>query len=150
MVVLLLVTGCVFAAFRLSLRSKLNARIEAIRAAGCPVTCAELDEWYSIDEGVENAALTIEEAFSYYADRHYTQFVPIVGPVELPARTEPLAEETKAFTALYIVDNKEALELLHTGAAIENCRYPGDLSAGYETPIHDLSSLRKGVRLLSV
>jgi len=148
--VLLLATVCAFAIFRLLLRSKLNARIEAIRAAGYPVTCAELDKWYTLPEGVENAAYAITDAFSYYVEPHYTQFVPIVGQAELPARTEPLGEEITGFTALFIIDNKEALELLHAGAAIANCRYPGDLSAGYETSIHDLSSLKKGARLLNV
>ena len=49
--VVALVAGCAFAIFRLSLRSKLNARIDAIRAAGYPVTWAELDKWYTIPEG---------------------------------------------------------------------------------------------------
>lgn len=147
---LLLVAGCAFAIFRLSLRSKLNARIETICAAGYPVTCAELDAWYTIPEDAENAAHTITDAFSYYVERHYAQLVPIVGQAELPGRTEPLTEEMKGYAGLYIIDNKKALELLHAGAAIEHCRYPIDLSAGHEALFHDLSSLKKGTRLLSV
>ncbi|MEA3226147.1 MAG: hypothetical protein U9Q07_09365, partial [Planctomycetota bacterium] len=148
--VLLLVAGCAFAIFRLSLRSKLNARIEAIRAAGYPVTLTELDEWYAIPDDAENAAYTIISALSFRVEPHYTQFVPMVGPMELPARTEPLAEDTRGFTALYIIDNKEALELLHAGAAIEHCRYPVDLSAGHEVLLNDLSSLKKCVQLLNL
>ena len=148
--VLLLATVCAFAIFRLTLRSKLNARIEAIRVAGYPVTCAELDKWYTLPEGAENAAYAITDAFSYYVEPHYTQFVPIVGQAELPPRAEPLTEEMKGFVGLCIIDNKEALELLHAGAAMENCRYPVDLSAGYEARLHDLSSLKKGARLLNV
>lgn len=148
--VLLLVVGCAFAIFRLTLRSKLNARIDAIRAAGYPATCAELDKWYTIPEDAENAADTIIDAFSYLVEPHYKQFVPIVGPLELPARTEPLAKEAKAYAALYVVDNREALELLHAGAAIENCRYPVDLSAGPEALLPALGSLKDSVRLLSV
>jgi hypothetical protein len=147
---LLLVVCCAFAVFRLSLRSKLNARIEAIRAAGYPVTCVELDQWYAIPDGAENAADTIMDALSFRAEPHYTQFVPMVGPVELPARTEPLAEDTRGFTALYIVDNRKALELLHAAAAIEHCRYPIDLSAGHEVVLSDLSSLKKCVQLLNL
>ena len=147
---LFLVAGCAFAIFRLLLRSKLNARIEAIRAAGYPVTCAELDAWYTIPDGAENAAYTIADAFSYYVERSHAQSVPIVGQAELPARTEPLTEEMKAAAGLYIIDNRKALELLHAGAAIEHCRYPIDLSAGHDALFHDLSSLKKGARLLSV
>jgi len=45
LIVLLLIAVCAFVVFRLSVRSKLRARIEAIRAAGYPVTLAELNEW---------------------------------------------------------------------------------------------------------
>ena len=148
-IVVVLVAGCAFAIFRLSLRSKLNARIDAIRAAGYPVTWAELDKWYTIPEGAENAADTIMDAFSYYVEPHDTKLLPI-GRARLPARTEPLAEETKAFVAQYLADNEEAIELLHAGAVIENCRYPVDLSAGHEALFPYLSHMKESVRLLNV
>ncbi|MHC4207503.1 MAG: hypothetical protein ACYSTT_22845, partial [Planctomycetota bacterium] len=47
LIVLLLAGIGAFVLFRLRLKSKLRARIEAIRAAGYPVTCAELDKWYT-------------------------------------------------------------------------------------------------------
>ncbi len=37
-----------FIIFRLSSKSKLESKLEAIRAAGYPVTDAELNAWYSI------------------------------------------------------------------------------------------------------
>jgi len=148
--VLLLVAGCAFAIYRLHLRSELNARIETIRAAGYPVTCAELDKWYSLPEGAENAAYTITDAFSYYVEPQDVTLVPIAGQVELPPSPEPLTEETRAAVAEYIADNKKALELLHAGAAIENCRYARDLTAGHETRMDDLSCLKRSVRLLCV
>jgi hypothetical protein len=109
-----------------------QARIDTIRAAGYPVTCAELDQWYKIPPNVENAAYTIIDAFSYYNqwDKEKSKSLPVVGRAELPARTEPLTEEMKALIAQYVADNNEALELLHIAAKIENCRYPIDLSAG--------------------
>jgi hypothetical protein len=148
--VLLLVAGCAFGVFRLRLRSKLDARIETIRAAGYPVTCEELDKWYSIPEGAENAALTITDAFSHYFRPQDITLVPIAGQAELPSRTEPLAAETRAAIAQYIADNKKALELLHAGAAIDNCRYPVDLSLGAEAMLPDLSSFKDSTKLLSV
>jgi hypothetical protein len=148
--VLLLVAGCAFAIFRLSLRSKLNARIEAIRAAGYPVTCAELDQWYEIPPDAENAAYTIEDAFSFYKewDKEKSRSLPVVGRAELPPRTEALPAEMKTLIAEYIADNNEALELLHAGAGIENCRYPIDLSAGFATLLPNLGEMRGGVLLL--
>jgi hypothetical protein len=150
--VLLLVAGCAFAIFRLSLRSKLNARIDAIRAASYPVTCAELDQWYKIPPNVENAAYTIEDAFSFYKtwDKEKSKSLPVVGRAELPARSEPLDEETKALITQYIADNNEALELLHAGAKIKNCRYPIDLSDGLTTQLHHVGEIRNFVRLLKL
>ena len=152
LIILLLICVGAFAYYRLSLKSKLQARIDAIRAAGYPVTCAELDEWYTIPENVENAAYTIMDAFSYYKewDKAKSKSLPVVGQAKLPARTEPLDEETKVLIAQYIADHNEALELLHAAAAIENYRYPIDFSAGNETLIPDLRNLKRGVELLSI
>jgi hypothetical protein len=150
--ILLLIGVGAFALFRLRLKSKLRARIDAIRAAGYPVTCAELDKWYVIPPNVENAAYTFMDAFSCYKnwDKEKTEPLPIVGRGELPARTESLDEETKALITQYVTDNNEAIELLHTGAAIEHSRYPIDLSAGFATLMPDLSEIRTGVFLLNL
>jgi hypothetical protein len=151
--VLLLIAGCAFAIYRLRLRSKLNARIEAIRADGYPVTCAELNKWYSIPDDVENAAYTIEEAFFFHKEwsKKESGALPLFGKAELPARSESLPAETKALIAEYIADNNEALELLHAGAAIENCRYPIDLSQGfYMLAPESLSLMRNAIRLLAL
>ena len=150
--VLFLVVGCAFAIFRLSLRSKLNGRIEAIRAAGYPVTCAELEKWYTIPENVENAADTIIDAFWCYREWYKTKSeqLPFIGRAKLPARTEPLPEDMEASIARYIADNNEALTLLHKAAAIDNCRYPVDLSSGFEVQLNHLSKLRKSIMLLSL
>jgi hypothetical protein len=135
--------------FRLGLRSELQTRIDAIRAAGYPVTCAELNEWYAIPGDAENAAYTIIDAFSYYHEPNETEYesLPIVGRAKLPARTEPLAEETKALVAQYIADNNETLELLHEAAAITHCRYPVDFSLGLGTRLGHLSDLKRSVKL---
>jgi len=140
LIILLLICVGAFAIFRLSLKSKLQARIDAIRAAGYPVTCAELDKWYMIPENTENAAYTIIDAFSYYNewDKEESKPLPIVGRAKLPARTEPMDEEMKVLISQYI------------GAKIENSRYPIDLSAGFETNLPNLSEIRKAVFLLKL
>ena len=149
----LLLTGIgLFAYHRLSLKSKLQARIDAIRADGYPVTCVELDKWYTIPENVDNAAYKIIDAFSHYNkwDREKAEPLPVVGRAELPARTEPMPEEMKALITQYVADNNEALELLHAGAAIEHCRYPIDLSAGIETLTPEMSEIRPGIFMLKL
>jgi hypothetical protein len=152
LIILLLICVGTFAYHRLSLKSKLQARIEAVSAAGYPVTCAELDQWYKIPDNVENAAYTIRDAFSYYKlwDKDKSKPLPVIGKAELPARTEPMDEEMKALIVQYIADNNKTLELLHAGAAVEHCRYPIDLSAGFETLMPDLSEIRKGFFLLKL
>ena len=152
LIMILLVCIGAFAFFRLNLKSKLQTRIDAVRAAGYPVTCAELDQWYKIPPNVENAAYTIIDAFSCYKkwDKEEAKPLPVVGRAELPARTEPMSEEMKTLIAQYIADNNEALERLHAGAAIQHCRYPVDLSAGFETLLPDLSEIRAGIFLLKL
>jgi len=152
LIILLLVGIGYFIFFRLSLKSKLRARFDAIAAAGYPVTFAELDKWYKIPENVENAAYTIIDAFGSFKkwDKDKSESLPVVGQAELPARREPMDEEMKALIAQYIADNNKALELLHAGAAIENCRYPIDLNAGFETTLPYLSEMRKASFLLKL
>ena len=152
LIILLLICIGIFAYYRLSLKSKLQARIDAIVADGYPVTCAELDKSYTIPENVENAAYTIIDAFSYYKkwDKDKSKSLPVIGQAELPTRTELLDEETKALITQYIADNNEALGLLHAGAAIEHSRYPIDLSAGFEALAPYLSEIRTGVFLLKL
>jgi len=152
LIILLVVGVGFFVYYRLSLKSKLRARIVAIAAAGYPVTCAELDKWYTMPENAENAAYTIIDAFSYYKpwDEEKSKSLPVVGQAELPARREPMGEEMKALIDQYIADNNEALDLLHAAAAIEHCRYPIDLNAGFETKLPYLSEMRKASFLLKL
>ena len=152
LIALLLAGVAAFAIFRLSTKFKLRARIDAIYAAGYPVTGAELDRWYNIPPDVENAAYTVEEGLSFYEewDKERSKSLPLIGRAELPPRTEPLAEGMKSLIAEYIADNNEALELLHAGAAIRDCRYPIDLSAGFAATTPNLSEIRKAVRLLGL
>jgi hypothetical protein len=144
LIILLLICVGAFVLFRPNLKSKLQARIDAIRAAGYPVTCAELDKWYTIPENTENAAYTIIDAFSYYKlwDKEESEPLPVVGQAKLPARTEPMDEEMKALIAQYVADNNEAIEMLHAGAAIEHSRYPIDFP--------DLHEIKMAAKLLKL
>ena len=152
LIVLLLAGIAVFAIFRIRVRFRLRDRIETIRAAGYPATCAELDRWYSIPPDVENAAYTMEEALLMLNswDKEKSKSLPAAGRAELPPRTEPIPPEMKALIAEYVADNNEALELLHEAAKIEHCRYPIDLSAGFAAQLPNLSEMRGCVSLLEL
>jgi len=145
---LLLIAAATFTLYRLNLKRKLRSRIEAIRAAGYPVTCEELDKWYSIPEGVENAAYFILDAVEYYVEPKDIKLLPLLGKAELPARNIPLTEETKSVIARYLNDNQKTLELLHEAATLEHSRYPIDLTLGNEIHLDHFSDLRRGYFLL--
>jgi hypothetical protein len=149
----LLVLGIAwFVFFRLRLKSQLQTRLEAIRAAGYPVTGAELNDWYAIPDNAENAAYVFMDAFSFYAeaDPEERKPLPIVGQEELPGRTEPLAEETKSLIAAYLADNRRAIELLHEAAVLEHCRYPVDFRKGLDTKIPHFTDVRRCAKLLEL
>jgi hypothetical protein len=90
------------------------------------------------------------DAFWCYRELGKTESLPLIGKAKLPDRTEPLPKDMKASIAQYIADNNEALALLHKAAAIEHCRYPVDLNAGFEVQLNHLSSLKTCMRLLSL
>jgi hypothetical protein len=150
LIIILCVILASYLLFRYKLKSRLQARLNEIRAAGYPVTCQELDEWYSIPELADNAASVIIDAFGYYRQwqGERCERLPIVGRAKLPPRTQPLTDETKNLIAQYLADNQKALELLHKGAKIEHSRYPVDFSRGFEAVMPYLSDIRQGVRLL--
>ena len=151
-ITLLLVITAGFLLFRFNLRSNLQSRLDAISAAGYPVTCVELDAWYAIPEFSENAADTMIEAISHYYewDKQYLNDLPVIGSAELPTRTEPMSEEMKAIAAEYLSDNKKALDLLRKGAAIEHSRYPMDLTQGFNALAPALDDVRQGAKMLKL
>jgi hypothetical protein len=151
-IALALVIVAFFVFLRFSLKSELEKRFDAIRAAGYPVTCTELDEWYSIPRGAQNAADHFLLAFSYHQEwtGQKRELLPIVSGAQLPLRTEPLAEETKTAIAQYLADNGRELELLHEAVAIKHCRYPVDFTKGLATQLPDLADVKIGARLLTL
>jgi len=152
LILLLLICIGLYVYHRFSQRSNLQAKIDAIRGAGYPTNCIELDMWYKIPPNVENAAYTIEQALSVFQkwDKEKSKSLPLISGGELPPRTEPLAANMKALIAEYVADNNEALALFHQAAGIEYCRYPIDLSAGLATLLPNLSEIRDAVKLLEL
>jgi len=151
-IVLLLVITAGVIIFRLRAKSKLESKLQAIQAAGYPVTAAELNAWYSIPESSENAADTILAAFLHYYhwDNQYLDGLPVAGSAELPARSEPMAKEMKALVAEYLSDNKKSLALLAKGSKIQHCRYPVDFTQGSGTLAPHLRDVHQGVKLLAL
>jgi hypothetical protein len=134
---------------------RIEAKLDEIRRAGYPVTLEKLNEWYPAPPpGEANAADVLLTAFSKYRawDDEKSKGMPLVdSKADIPARNEPLSEETKKLIAKYLADNAEAITLLHKAAAIKHCRFPIDLTQGWLnlTSSH-MSPLRKGARMLAL
>lgn len=132
-------------------RTELDERIEAIRAAGDPVTLEELEASYEWPQSGDNAANWILGAEGYL--RKLTReedkvLSPIIGRRgELPLG-EPLDAETLRLLESHVASSREALEILRDAASIEECRYPIDLTEGMMVPLSHLSVVRDAVRIL--
>lgn len=139
-----------FVVYRIVGRTTLEDRLDAIRAAGYPVTPAELDQWYETPPYGENAADYIVEALAYLQKPKPEQReqIPWLGNAEMPARTEPLSTETASIVAQLLQDNQDAIKLLQQGAALERSRYPIDFTRGHATLLPHLADLRGAVQLL--
>lgn len=141
-----------FAIFRILLKLKLGAAMSAVREAGYPITCDELDAWYSIPDGVENASDIYLDAFAHFKEWDETkrEGLPLVGLVDLPTRTESMNDETRTLIAQYVTDNNETLSLLHDAAKIEHCRYPIDFNDDFDTMWSHVYEMRQACFLLNL
>jgi len=139
-----------FAVFRIVVRAKVNSRLDAVRTAGYPVTCEELDAWYTIPAFAENAADGITAAVGHltFPNTDDANDVPLFSGRLLPPRQEPFDDKTKRVTASAIAENQKTLELLRQGVAIPDCRYPVDFAQGAGTELVDFAAFRRTTRLL--
>ena len=135
-------------------RAEFHRRIEAIRAAGFPVTGEELDAWCPWPQAGENAANWITGAATLQQKLDQEQWKPLEVLVgrssERPRPSEPLSAELKILLEQFVQRNSKALESLHDAAAIPECRYPVDFSRGPSILIPHIGDVRDGCRLLGV
>lgn len=135
--------------YRFRLQDIYEAKLDQIRSAGYPTTCAELDEWYSIPAGAENAADVFMDAFRCCVQWDGEKSKPLffVGRAELPGPGETVQQDVKKLIAELLEENEQSLELLDKAVKIENCRYPVDFSAGLSTLMPHLSEIRNAVQM---
>ncbi len=133
-------------------KSRLRARLNAIREQGYPVTCAELDAWYSIPEGAENGADAVLEACSHFVEWESPEDenavdIPVFGSGPWPKRNEVIDANVLTATREFLAKNEEALALIEKASEFEYFRYPTDLSLGMDTIISYLQDVRSLARL---
>ena len=163
-----------YTAYRYTLHRMIESKLDEIRKQGYPATLAELDKWYVRPPQGENAGDVFQQAFSLLtadSSRDLVELLspgeltkmigapqnkeetakaklPIVGFVKMPPRTEPLPVETVNLAEAYLARKQEAFVLLHKAAAMEQCRYPIDLTKPEEL-LH-LGDLRATARNLEL
>jgi hypothetical protein len=129
----------------------IQQRLNTMREQGLPVTPQELDASYSLPVAAPNGAHFFGEAFtlSIPADPNQ-EHLPIHGRAQFPEPGAPLPPEMMESIQTHLELNRAALELLHRGAAVEQSRYPIDLSLGWATLLPHLAAVRGGAQLLSL
>ncbi len=149
----LLVIGFVglFVLFVLSGKNGLEREIAAIRAAGYPTNFEELDRYYSIPEGVPNAADIYTKAFDAYQKptEELADHLPILGSMIMADRRGSLDPNSTKAIISNLLANKETLEFLDKAAAIEHCSYDlGPINEGV-LPLPCLNAIKKCAQLLA-
>ena len=133
-------------------RGEFQRRIEAIRAAGFPVTRKELDAWYRWPSSGENAAYWITGAAPLHHKPRQTYWRLLEQIVDRrgarPDPNQPVPEDIGDLLETYIRENAEALEMLHDATSVVECRYPVDLSQDSASVLAHTAGVRDGCLLL--
>ena len=129
LIILLLIGAGSFAYHRLSLKSKLRARIDAIRAAGDPVTLEEL--WPpEIEPPSENAALLYEQASDLFDRGGFESSVQSLGRDVSWGEPSAWSEETAAAVRQMVEQCEEALDLVRLAGHMKRCRFDPEWGCG--------------------
>lgn len=145
----LIVLLLAFAIFRFVVHQRVQTRLNAIRAAGYPVTMAELHTWYPTPEG-PNAAEVYQRAFdALVEDEAIESDLPFIGLVELPEPGDRLDGILAGKIRTYLEKNADSIALLEEAARIEDARYPCELERdGLDATLPHIGKLRAVSRLL--
>lgn len=135
--------------------ARLEARLQAIRDAGDPVTMADLAKRHPDPPPGKNAAPVFQAAFERMEAREQEnaaqeERLPLVGQAQLPGLDEPLPPPMRGAIQAYLKGNHEVLALLHQAAALAECKFDLDFAQGPGMLMPHLSKLRGAARLLAL
>jgi hypothetical protein len=152
-VLIVLLAGLVwFAYFRWSVSRRLALQIAVLESQGYPVTLDQLNDWYQLPVGEENAANYYMEAFAcrVHWNRESAQALPFVGSASRPEPNSPFDPNVVVLMQAYLQDNAEAIQWLDQGAQCPHARYPVDYREGAMAPMSWLSDIRDCARLYAI
>ena len=100
---------------------------------GLPQTLAELNAWYIEPPAGQNAAAFYLKGFDALQLAN-PGTLPILGKGQgqLPTPGTPIPASMKSALTAFLKSNQAALELFAQGAKYDRCRYPLDLTLGYD------------------
>lgn len=130
--------------FRWSVSRRLAQQIAALESQGYPVTLDQLNDWYQLPDGADNAADYYLEAFACRVNwsRAAAETLPFVGSAYKSKYNVPLDPNTLVLMQAYLADNKDAFQWLNRGAQLEHARYPVDYREGFMAPTPWLADIR--------
>ena len=134
--------------WRVNLAHDVDAKLQAIRAAGLPTNGKELNTYYPAVPDNENAALVITQAFAFMAS-YPDERSNAVSKFILPACSQPLTSEQKELLVGHVELNRVAIQTARQGLLRPKCRYPIDLSPGSATLLPHLSHLKNLAQTIS-
>jgi hypothetical protein len=146
-ILLLLIAGC-FILFRINTKKQLRSKIEAMRAAGYPITMEELHQKYATPSDSENAAdLILTAMYDYYKEPNNTDIEKLLtaSNSDIPVRTKNYSQEIVTLIGQFLKENEKALEILHKASGLQYCSYPENF---YE--IEGFLNLTKSIKLLNL
>ena len=134
-----------FIVWRVNLAHDVDAKLQAIRAAGLPTSGAELNAYYPAVPDNENAALVMTQAFVLmrnFPDERSNE----VANFKISPRGQSLTTEQKQLLSDYVKMNAAALAKAGEAIKLSRSRYPLDLTAGVETEFPHLAPLNNLVK----
>lgn len=120
---------------------KVRKRLQALSDEGYPVTIEELEDSYTIPDGVPNASDIYLAAFSHYREWDKPDMREL-HKARKPKRTEPLPASPRQLVEKFLTDNQKSLSLLHEATSIEHCRYPIGFAQVYDSTDTPLDNIR--------
>ena len=116
---------------------------------GLPQTLAELNAWYVEPPPGQNAANFYLKGFDEMQLANIDA-LPFSGKVQLPALDRTISASMKSALATFVKSNQAALQLFAQGAKNDRCRYPVDLTLGFDALFPHCKKLGNATRLLEL
>lgn len=117
--------------------------------AGTPRTLAELNAWYVEPPAGQNAAIFYLKGFDAM-QLAGIDAVPFSSRAQMPVLGAAIPASMRSALAGFVKSNQAALKFFTEGAGYDQCRYPVDLTSGFETLFPHSKHLGNATRLLEL